>query len=65
MQPADIFVILFFGIGALIGFWALACLVSALAKKGPAGLIKGYFCALAGKNLPDDEKCEKISPDDT
>ena len=54
-----LFFVIFFGIAALIGLWALACLVSALLKRGPLGLIKDYFAALTGKDKPSDRSDKK------
>jgi len=55
-----LFFILFFGIAGLIGLWALACLISALIKKGPIGLFRSYIGALTGRddtsNEIDDDK---------
>ncbi len=47
-----IFAGLFFGIGALVALWALACLVSALIQNGPIDLVRGYWAALFGKDTP-------------
>jgi len=45
-----VFLVLFFGVSALIGLWAIACLVSALIKEGPINLLKSYFSAVTGKD---------------
>ncbi len=43
------FYVFFFGLAGVIGLWALACLVSALIKRGPIGLISDYFSAITGR----------------
>ena len=35
-------------VSALVGIWAVACLVSAIAEGGPIELIKGWFTAVLG-----------------
>lgn len=35
-------------LSALIGVWAVSCLVSALINVGPLQMIKGYVTALTG-----------------
>ncbi len=45
-----IFMYLVFGVSALIGLWALACLVSALIKSGgPVKLFKKWLQAVGGE----------------
>ncbi len=53
---STIFVLFFFGIAGLIGLWALACLISALIKKGPIDLLKSYFSALSGGDKPNEKE---------
>ena len=36
------------GISGLVGLWATACLVGAIATNGPLGLIQGFVSALLG-----------------
>ena len=36
------------GSSILIGLWAAACFVGALAQSGPIGLFKGYVAAISG-----------------
>ncbi|HIJ78790.1 MAG: hypothetical protein OEY01_06925 [Desulfobulbaceae bacterium] len=36
------------GVSAIIGIWAVSCLISAAYVAGPIGLIKGWFTAVAG-----------------
>ena len=35
-------------VSALVGIWAVACLVSAMVDGGPIELIKGWFTAVLG-----------------
>ena len=35
-------------VSALVGIWAVACLVSAMVDGGPVELIKGWFTAVIG-----------------
>lgn len=35
-------------ISALIGVWALCCVVSALINAGPLGMLRGYITAITG-----------------
>ena len=44
-----LFYVIFFGLAGVIGLWAFACLLSALVKRGPFGLISDYFSAITGK----------------
>lgn len=34
--------------GAVIGVWALTCLVAALINVGPLGMVRGYITAVTG-----------------
>ncbi len=36
------------GASALIGLWAVACIIVAAFAAGPLGLVKGWFTAVAG-----------------
>lgn len=36
------------GVGAIIGLWAAATLISAMVIHGPVGLITGWFGAVTG-----------------
>ena len=33
---------------AIIGFWAFACLLSALVSAGPMNMVRGYITAITG-----------------
>ncbi len=46
----SIFLAAVLAIAALIGLWAAACLISALIKRGPLGLLKDYFRAVTGRD---------------
>ncbi len=35
-------------LGALIGIWAVSCLVAALVNVGPLQVVKGYITAITG-----------------
>ncbi len=35
-------------LGAVVGVWAISCLVSALIRIGPVELVKGYITAITG-----------------
>jgi hypothetical protein len=35
-------------VGALIGIWAVSCLVSAVINFGPLQMVKGYITAITG-----------------
>lgn len=43
------FYVIFLGLAGVIGLWAFSCLLSALVKRGPIGLISDYFSAITGK----------------
>ena len=36
------------GVSALVGLWAVACFVGAMASSGPLSLAKGFFSAITG-----------------
>ena len=35
-------------VSGLIGLWAVACVVGAIASNGPAAVVTGFFSALVG-----------------
>ena len=59
MTMAMFFYVFFFGLAGFIGLWAFACLVSALIKRGPLGLISDYFSAITGKKPSAKEKIQQ------
>ena len=36
------------GVSAVIGIWAVSCLISAASVAGPLGLVKSFFSAVTG-----------------